>query len=135
MQLCEVGVGHAKLKADMKEEHLNPMGTVHGGAYASMLDTATIWSTYCELDEGVGLTTIDLSVNFLAMAREGLITVEAKSIKMGRTICLAEAYARDESGKLLAQCVAKLMVLQGRSNLDTVIARLGDGPLPPKYLD
>ena len=135
MELREVGVGYAKLVAHMRPEHLNPMGSVHGGAYSSMLDTATIWSTYYELEEGAGLTTIDLSVNFLSAAREGLIYVEAHSIKVGRSICLAEAYARDENGKLLAQCVAKLMVLQGRSNLDTVVKRLGDGPLPPRYLD
>jgi len=134
MKLCEVELGSAKLVADMKKEHLNPMGIVHGGAYSSILDTAAYWSAYCELDEGAGLTTIDLSVNFLSAAREGLIIVEAKSIKVGRSICLTEAYARDESGKLLAQCVAKLMVLQGRSNLDAIVERIGVGPLPHKFL-
>jgi len=135
MKLCEVEIGFAKIVADLKKQHLNPFGTVHGGAYSSILDTATAWSIYGELDEGLGFTTIDLSVNFLSPATEGLMIVEGRSIKIGRSICLAEAYARNENGKLLAQCVAKLMVLKGKSDLDAVIEHLGNGAAPPKFLD
>jgi len=135
MKLCELEIGSAKLVADLKKEHLNPMGIVHGGAYSSILDTAAFWSAYCELDEGVGLTTIDLSVDFLSMTKTGLVIAEGRSLKIGGSICLTEASARDEAGKLLAHCTSKLMVLHGRQSVDIAVERLGYDPLPPKFLD
>jgi len=135
MKLCGVDCGSSRVEVELKREHLNPFGIVHGGAFSSMLDTAAYWSVYCELDEGVGLTTIDLSVNFLAMASEGLLIVEGRSIKVGRSICLAEAYLRNESGKLLAQGTSKLMVLEGKQSPDNAVLALGGNPLPPKFLE
>ena len=135
MELCDVEMGFSRVLATLKNEHLNPFGIVHGGAYSSMIDTAAYWSAYCELDEGVGLTTIDLSVNFLSMAKEGLVLIEGRSIKVGRSICVTEAYARDEGGKLLAHGTSKLMVLQGRQTIDSAIEALGYSTLPPKFLE
>jgi len=134
MELCEVEMGFSRVEVNLQNEHLNPFGIVHGGAYSSMIDTAAFWSAYCELDEGVGLTTIDLSVNFLSMADAGFVVVERRSIKVGRSICLTEAYARDANGKLLAQGTSKLMVLQGKQSVDNAIEAMGYGALPPKFL-
>lgn len=135
MRLCAIEAGFARVEVMLSRKHLNPFGAVHGGAYSSMLDTAAYWAAYCELDENVGLTTVDLSTNFLAMATEGLVTIEGYSIKVGRSLCLTQAFVRDESGKLLAYGTSQLMVLQGRQTINDAISTMGFEALPPKFLD
>ncbi|MDR2035980.1 MAG: PaaI family thioesterase [Coriobacteriales bacterium] len=134
MRLCEVAVGYALVEVDLQDKHHNPFGTVHGGAYSAMIDTAAYWSAYCELNEGVGLTTIDLNVNLLAMAKSGLVSVEGRSLKVGRSLCLTEASVKDESGRLLAHGTSKLMVLQGKQSIATAIQTMDHTELPPKFL-
>jgi len=133
MRLLAVDWGRSTVAIELQNDHLNPFGIVHGGALASLIDTAAYWSVYCELAEGAGLTTIDLQVNYLNMATTGRIVAEGRSIKVGRSICLATADVRDAAGKLLAQGTAKMLVLAGRQSIQTAMAELGQPDLPPKY--
>ncbi|MCL2757586.1 MAG: PaaI family thioesterase [Coriobacteriia bacterium] len=134
MRLCSMGVGFATVEVDLQRKHMNAFGLVHGGTYSSILDSAAYWSVYCELGDDVGHTTLDISANNLAMASKGLITVEGRSIKVGRSICLATATARDTNGRLLAHGSSKLMVLQARQTIDQAVRAMGYKPLPPKFL-
>jgi len=135
MKVCDLGVGYSNVEVFLQKKHLNAFGTVHGGVYSSILDSATYWSVYCELEEDAGWTTLDICVNDLSMANEGLITIEGRSVKIGRNICLAEATARDKQGRLLAQATSKLMILQGRQTIDQALLSMGYDKLPPKFLE
>lgn len=128
-----LGTGRATVESDLQKKHCNPFGSVHGGVYSSVIDTAAYWSVYCELDEDTGYTSIDMSVSNLSMVREGKITVEGRSIKVGRSICLAEAIVKDTSGKLLAHGTSKLMILDGRQSISHAIRAMGRPALPPKF--
>jgi uncharacterized protein (TIGR00369 family) len=133
MRVCELEIGFSKVIVDLQQKHYNPFGAIHGGVYSSIIDTAAYWSVYCELDENIGYTSIDVSVNNLSMVREGEIIVEGKSIKAGQSICLAEAYARDTNGKLLAHGTSKLMILNGKQSIEHAIEAMGHRPLPSKF--
>jgi len=61
------------------------------GVYASAIDTAAYWAVYCELGEDLGLVSIDLKIDYLAPMNHGKLIVKGQSIKIGKTICLAEA--------------------------------------------
>lgn len=135
MKICELKRGYAKVEMEVQKKHLNPFGAIHGGAYASLIDVAAYWSVYCELDEGIGFTSLDVSVSNLSMISQGKIIVEGTSIKIGRSICLAEALAKDSQGKLLAQGTSKLMILNGRQSVEQAFDALGHQPLPPKFID
>jgi uncharacterized protein (TIGR00369 family) len=135
MNLCELGTGYSRVEVDLQRKHNNPFGAIHGGVYSSVIDTAAYWSVYCELDENVGFTTIDLSVNNLSMISEGKIIVEGKSIKVGRTICLAEAIAKDVHGRLIAHGTSKLMILNGKQSVEHAVRSMGYQPLPPKFIE
>jgi uncharacterized protein (TIGR00369 family) len=135
MKVYELGIGYAKVEIDLQRKHYNPFGAVHGGVYSSIIDTAAYWSVYCELDENIGYTSIDLSVNNLSMVREGKIFVDAKSIKIGKSTCLAEAYVKDINGKLLAHGTSKIMILRGKQSIEQAIEAMGYQPLPPKFID
>jgi uncharacterized protein (TIGR00369 family) len=134
MRVCALDAGYSRVELDLGNKHRNPFDSIHGGVYSSLIDTAAYWSAYCELEEDAGYTSMDLSVSNLAMIREGRIVVEGKSIKTGKSVCLAEAYARDGQGKLLAHGTSKMMILQGRQSIGHAVEAAGGGRLPPKYI-
>ena len=135
MEVCELGVGYSVVKLNLDKKHMNPFGIVHGGVYSSVIDTAAYWAVYCELDEDVGYTSIDVTVNNLSMINAGEIIVEGKSLKVGRSICLAEASVKDANRKLLAHGTSKLMILQGKQSIKQIIETIGNSILPPKFID
>jgi len=129
-----LGVGFSIVEIDIGEEHLNPFGGLHGGVYASVIDTAAYWSAYCELDEGVGYISVDLKVDFLAPTDGGKLIVNGRSIKIGKTICLAEATAFDQNDRCLAHGVSKMMVTPGLQTIKDSVHFMGEQDIPPKFI-
>ena len=134
MEVRELGRGTALVEIDIDRKHLNPYGGLHGGVYASVIDTAAYWAAYGELDEGVGLISIDLKVDYLAPANAGKMLIEGRRIKIGKTMCLAEATAFTSQDKCLAHGVSKMMVTKGLQTIQGAAALATDEHLPPKFL-
>lgn len=136
MRMVELDNGYARMEMDVdRQRHMNPFGSVHGGAYASMIDCATYWAAYSDQDENAGFTTLDIAVTNLSMCRGGKLTVNARAIKEGRSVCLCEARITDESGKIVSYGTSKLLILQGRQSISDAMRSLGYTELPPKFLD
>src|SRR5262249_52815954 len=78
---------------------------VHGGVYSALVDTA-VGGALSTLHEaaagGVGQTTLDLNVSFIAGASEGDVFAEGRILRRGRTIAFGEATITDRQGKLVA---------------------------------
>ncbi len=134
MPVKEIGTGYSMVQLKVENEHLNPFGGIHGGVYASVIDTAAYWSVYCELGEDVGYISIDLKIDYLAPTNSGIILTEGRSIKIGRSMCLAEATATDEDGKWLAHGTSKMMVTKGLQTIESALNFTGVGALPPKFI-
>ncbi len=134
MPVKDIGMGYSIVELDIGNEHLNPFGGLHGGVYASAIDTAAYWAVYCELDEDVGLISLDLKVDYLAPANAGKMIIRGSRIKIGKTICLAEATAFDQNEKWLAHGISKMMVTQGLQTLRDALHFVGDEHLPPKFV-
>ncbi len=134
MEVCELRPGYCKVEVDLNIKHLNPFGGIHGGVYASIIDTAAYWAVYCDLEEDVGLISIDLKVDNLAAVKEGKLVVEGKKIKIGRSICSSEATVRDINGKLLAHGTSKQMITKGIQSINQAVNAMGYHSLPPKFL-
>lgn len=113
MRLIGAGEGRATFEIDVDERHWNPMGTVHGGIFCDVADGALGISFASTLEEGESFTTLELKVNFLKPVRKGKLRAEAKIIKRGKTIGLAECDVTDETGSLVAHATSTLMVLRG----------------------
>jgi uncharacterized protein (TIGR00369 family) len=133
MSVTEIGVGYSVVTLDIGTEHMNPFGGLHGGVYASAIDTAAYWSAYCELPEENGLITIDIKVDFLAPVSGNYIIINGCRIKSGKTLYLTEAKMSDRKGTLLAHGTSKLMVTRKQSVVD-LVKYIGSGKLPPKFL-
>ena len=85
-------------------EHYNPIGVVHGGYAATMLDSCVGCAIHTMLPAGKGYTTLELKVNYIrAMTdKTGPVRAEGKVISVGNQAGVAEGRLTDSSGKLLA---------------------------------
>ncbi len=133
MSVTEIGVGCSVVTLDVGNEHMNPFGGIHGGVYASAIDTAAYWSAYCDVPEENGLITIDVKVDFLAPVSGNKIIINGRRIKSGKTLYLTEAMMSDTNGTVLAHGTSKLMVTRKQSVVD-LVKYIGLGKLPPKFI-
>lgn len=134
MTVKDLDMGSCLVELEIGEEHLNPFGGLHGGVYAAAIDTAAYWAVYCEVDENVGMISIDLKVDYLAAFRTGRLITKGRSIKIGKTICLAEAGVFDENDKWLAHGISKMMVTKRMQTMKNVTDFLNELNLPPKFI-
>lgn len=134
MKVVDIGLGYSEVHAKIGNKHMNPFGGLHGGVYASVIDTAAYWSAYCDLPSDSGLISIDLKVDFLAPVLQDKIVIKGERIKSGKTIHLVQASAFNSSGKLLAHGTSKLMVTPGKQSIDNIIEYAGLSKLPKKFV-
>lgn len=114
--LVEVGRGRAVFEGTPGRGVYNPVGTVHGGYAATLLDSACGIATASQLGEGQSFSTLELKVSYhKAMTdRTGPVRAEGRIVSMGRRVAFAEARLTDAGGTLLASATSTLMVLQER---------------------
>jgi uncharacterized protein (TIGR00369 family) len=107
------GEGTATFRLTPREFHYNPIGTVHGGVFATMLDSACGCAVHTTLPAGVFYTSLDLSVKFLrpVTVATGPIKAEGTVVHRGRRTALAEARITDEAGKLYVTATSSCMIL------------------------
>ena len=134
MPVVALGTGFSMVELRVNRAHLNPFGGIHGGAYASVIDTAAYWAAYCEIEETAGLISLDLKIDFLASTRDGVLTARGRSLKIGRTVCLAEAVATDPDGRCVARGTSKMLVTRGRQTIGDALRFTGTEPLPPQFI-
>jgi uncharacterized protein (TIGR00369 family) len=108
------GDGTAVFKLTPREFHYNPIGTVHGGVFATMLDSACGCAVHTKLPRGVFYTSLDLSVKFLrpVTVATGPITAEGTVVHLGRRTALAEAKIIDAAGKLYVTATSSCLLLR-----------------------
>ncbi|MBB6466794.1 uncharacterized protein (TIGR00369 family) [Aminobacter lissarensis] len=102
--LTELEVGRAVFRGLPGEPHLNPLGTVHGGWAATLLDLALGCAVHSTLDKGEAYTTVEFKVNLTRpiTPKTGKVVCEGRVIHKGRTLAVSEATLKDKDGKLLA---------------------------------
>ena len=78
---------------------------------ASVVDAAAFWAVFPQVERGMGLTTVEMKLNFLAPAQKGKLVAQGQCIKMGRTLALGETQVRNGEGVLVAHGTATMMVV------------------------
>ena len=104
--------GRAVFSLEPAEHHYNPIGSVHGGVFATLLDSAAGCAVHSTLAAGMGYTSVDLNVKFLRgmSATTGRVTCEGRVVHRGRRLALAEATITDGAGRLLATATSSCLV-------------------------
>lgn len=111
--LLEVAEGRVEFGMDPAEFHYNPIGSVHGGVLATLLDSAAGCAVQSTLPAGSGYTSLDLSVKFLRAVGTGSGTLRCEGLVVhrGRRTALAEARLHDAAGRLCAQATSACLIL------------------------
>jgi uncharacterized protein (TIGR00369 family) len=128
MEIMTLGWGECRMEVAVHEKHLQPFGVVHGGVCSSLVDATEFWAVYSRVDEGVGMTTVELKLNYLEPASEGILIARGKSLRVGKSLCLGEASVENEEGALIAHGTSTMMLL-GDLKLQ------GASKWPRKFLD
>ena len=111
-ELVEVEAGRVIFAALPGPEHYNPIGTVHGGLAATLIDSATGCAVHTLLPAGTGYTTTDVQVRFVRpiTLETGRVECEGRVVHLGRTLATAEARVM-AGDRLLAHGTASLLIL------------------------
>jgi uncharacterized protein (TIGR00369 family) len=115
MRLASQGDGRARVTLEAREQHANPMGTLHGGILCDLADAAMGVAFASTLAPQESFTTLELKINFLRPFWTGLLTAEAETTSRGRTIGLLTCKVLDEKKRLIASATSTCMVLAGEA--------------------
>lgn len=113
MQPVEVEKGRVVFNATANETHTNPLGGVHGGFAATVLDSVTGCATHTVLGAGESYGTTDLSIKMCKpLPFNKPLRAEGRVINTGGRLVISEGDIRDEEGTLYAHATATCMILR-----------------------
>ncbi len=114
--LVEVEEGRVVFVGMASERFFNPLGTIHGGWTATILDSAMACAAHAALKVGEGYTTLEMKVNYVrpVMPESGKLRCEGKLIHRGGTVATAEGRLVDGRGRLLAHGTETCMIFPAR---------------------
>lgn len=107
-----IAPGEAVFQGRPQRRHYNPSGTVHGGWFATLLDSAVGCAIHATLPAGKGFTTLELKVNMVRSLTDGvpLVRAEGKVIHAGRQVATAEGRITGPDGKLYAHATTTCLI-------------------------
>jgi uncharacterized protein (TIGR00369 family) len=113
-QPVEVEHGRAVFAGTPAYKHYNPLGTVHGGYAATLLDSCMGCSVHTTLPKGTGYITLEFKVSLVRpiTADTGPVRAEGKVVSSGRRVATAEGRLTDAGGRLLAHATTTCLVFE-----------------------
>ncbi len=106
IELVEIEAGKAVMKMPMKEELRQPYGLLHGGATASLIDTATAFAVIGAIGRDEKATTVNLTVHYLRPVIDENCICTAKVVRAGKRLITVSAEVHNEAGKLIATALS-----------------------------
>ena len=112
--LTEVSEGRALFRGRPSFEHYNPIGSVHGGWAATLLDSCMACAVQSTLPQGSGYTTLEFKINLVRgmTDKTGPVEAEGTIVQSGRRVGVAEGRLTDGSGRLLAFGTTTCLIFQ-----------------------
>ncbi|MBV8792264.1 MAG: PaaI family thioesterase [Pseudolabrys sp.] len=114
--LIEADKGRAVFEGQPDSDLYNPIGSVHGGFAATLLDSCTGCAIFSTLTKGETWTTLELKINYVrAITKDvGPMRAEGRLIHRGRTIATSEGDLKDRAGKLYAHATTTCMIFPAK---------------------
>lgn len=115
-ELVEADEGRVVFIGRPSPRFFNPLGTIHGGWTATILDSAMACAAHSTLRPGEGYTTLEMKLNYVrpVMPESGTVRCEGRLIHRGGSVITSEGSLRDAHGKLLAHGTETCIVLPAR---------------------
>lgn len=113
LEFVSVAEGDVVMTAQPDESHYNPIGSVHGGFFATVLDSVCGCAVHSTLPAGVGYTSLEIKVSFLRpiTAETGTVTAHGWVTRSGKSASFAEADIRDSEGRVLATASSTCLII------------------------
>ena len=111
IELDAIEPGTATLGLTIRHELTQNHGVVHGGAIASLIDTATAFAILSVLPPAEKVTTVDLTISYLRPLATGRVTAIARVKRAGRRLLVVSADVLDSTGKLAATALSTYIKL------------------------
>jgi uncharacterized protein (TIGR00369 family) len=121
MKLMEIEPGRSRISMSWRPDLTQPAGIMHGGAIASLVDTAIAHAILLTLPDtgtpttGGRIVTLDLRIKYLRPVSAGQIFCDARIVRAGRQIIHADAIVKDEEGKEVALGDSIYMIVKGEN--------------------
>jgi len=111
IEVVEVTTGNATLSLEVRKELTQNHGVVHGGAIASLIDSAMAFAIIPLLAPRERVTTVDLTISYLRPLTKGRATATARVVKSGKRLFVVTADVLDNDGKLAATALSTYIKL------------------------
>ena len=113
-ELSQVERGRAVFEGTPGPQHYNPIGSVHGGFAATLLDSSMACAVQSTLAQGLGYTTLEFKINLVRALSDttGKVRAEGTVLAVGRRIATADGRLLDAQGKLYAHATTTCLILE-----------------------
>jgi uncharacterized protein (TIGR00369 family) len=113
MSFDEVDEGRAVFSITPSTQHENPMGTMHGGMLATLLDSAMGCAVMSTLRPGATFTTLELKTNYVraATSRTGRLHAEGRVVHLGARVATTDARVTDDNDRLYAHATSTCLLM------------------------
>jgi len=112
-RVTSVELGQAEIEIEMAENHLNNLGTIHGGVFCTIADTAMGVAFATMLDHGESMATLELKINFLRHVWKGKVLAIGKVVNMNGTTGFVECSVLNEDRQLVARASSTFLTISG----------------------
>ena len=113
MEVTEIKEGESRIQMPFKQELTHPYGFVHGGAIASLADSAVAMALVSLIEPKDRIATIEFKINFFVPVSKGELKAHAKIIHKGSKIAVGDVEVINEGGKLVAKVIATYSIMRG----------------------
>jgi uncharacterized protein (TIGR00369 family) len=112
-RIVQVERGHTVFAGKPKFEYYNPLGSVHGGYIAALLDSCMACAVHSTLEVGYSYATVEIKINYVRAITSdtGEVRAEGRVINAGKRIATAEGRLFDSAGKLYAHGTTTCLIL------------------------
>jgi len=114
ISLEKIDEGFARFRMPFQRELTQGFGLVHGGAIATLADTAVAYALLSLVQPGERVATAEFKINYLSSVTAGELIAEAHIINKGEKLALGEMEVKNEQGKLIAKGLATYMILKNK---------------------
>ena len=106
IEVDSVEPGHAVLSMKLRDDLMRNSGIAHGGAIATLIDSAMAIAIMAQLQENEHTVTVDLTIHYLRPISEGTARASARVVRFGRRVITVSAELFDDNGKLAATAIS-----------------------------
>jgi uncharacterized protein (TIGR00369 family) len=115
MELLRAENGESTMKLEAGPQHMNPMGTLHGGIICDVADGAMGMAYFTTLEPGESFTTLEMKINFLRPFWQGTLLAHGRVVHRGKSVGMAECDVLDAEGRLIARASSTCLTLRGEA--------------------